>query len=74
MASENTKQAKAIAKAADLVLDLLSDLPKEKAKAAKAELRALAVKSSRSANHGNTLRVRKISDPRLSRRSSAKSS
>jgi hypothetical protein len=50
MASRTTKRDKVIVKAADLVLDLLSDLPKEKAKAAKVKLRAFAAKSSRSHN------------------------
>jgi hypothetical protein len=39
-----------LSKAADLILDLLAELPRENAQAARAEISELAAKSSRSAN------------------------
>jgi|HubBroStandDraft_6_1064221.scaffolds.fasta_scaffold543981_2 hypothetical protein len=48
MAKKNHEKEKALLKAADLILDLLAELPPAKARAARNEIRALALKSSRS--------------------------
>lgn len=73
MAKKNTKLDKTVSKAADLILDLLAELPAEKAQEAKAEIQALALKSSRSVNRGRVSRRQKSAGLRLSRRTSAKS-
>ena len=48
MAKKDVKIEKGLARAADLILDLLEDLPKDKAAKAKREIRDLALQSSRS--------------------------
>jgi len=69
---KSSELKKTAAKAADLILDLLAELPPEQAKAAGAEISALALKSSRSATRGKVLPRRKTAGFRLSRHVSAK--
>jgi hypothetical protein len=47
MVRSNAKQTSTISKAADLVIELLADLPKKNAAATRRELRALSTKSAR---------------------------
>jgi hypothetical protein len=44
--AKKRKVDKALSKAADLILDLLAELPRENAEAARAEIRELAAESS----------------------------
>jgi hypothetical protein len=71
--AKKQKVDKALAKAADLILDMLADLPREKAEAARAEISELAAKSSRSATRGRASKPRRTVGSRPSRRSAAKS-
>ena len=73
MANKNSKREQALAKAADLILDLLAELPADKARAAKKRIRDLALKSSRSATRGTVSQRRKTAGLRLSRPARAKS-
>ena len=73
MAKKNDKAEKALSKAADLILDLLAELPPAKARAARNEIRALALKSSRSLGRGRASQQRKSADLHLSRPARAKS-
>lgn len=51
--AKKQKIDKQLSKAADLILDLLAELPRESAQAARAEISELAAKSFRSANRVN---------------------
>lgn len=65
---------KALSKAADLILDMLAELPRENAQAARAEISELAAKSSRrSVARGRAAKPRRSGGSRPSRRSAAKS-
>jgi hypothetical protein len=72
MAKKDMKVEKGLSRATDLILDLLKDLPKEKAAKAKREIRDLALKSSRSSYRGTASQSRRTAGPRRSRRSRAK--
>jgi hypothetical protein len=72
MAKKNKKRDKELSKAADLILDLLSELPSEKAKAARREIKALA-RSSRSASLEKSSRRQQSADFHLSRPARVKS-
>jgi hypothetical protein len=72
MAKKDIKVEKGLARATDLILDLLEDLPKEKAAKARREIRDLALKSSRSSYRGTASQSRRTAGPRRSRRSRAK--
>jgi hypothetical protein len=74
MAKKNQKVEKALGKAADAILDILAEMPAEKALAARAEIKALALKSYRSANRGRVARRRQSADARPSRQAASKSS
>ena len=70
----NKKQFdKTLGEIADLVLDMLADLPPEKARAAKDEMRQLASRSSRASNRGISAKRRKTAGLRLSRPAASRS-
>jgi hypothetical protein len=71
--AKKQKIDKQLSKAADLILDLLAELPREHAEAARAEISELAAKSSRSAARGRVSKPRRSVGSRPSRRSAAKS-
>jgi hypothetical protein len=73
MAKKNQKVEKALGKAADAILDILAEMPVEKARVTRAEIKALALKSYRSANRGRVSRQRQNVDSHLSRPRAAKS-
>jgi hypothetical protein len=72
MAKKNQKLEKALGNAADAILDILAEMPAEKARATRAGIKALALKSYRSANRGRVSRRTQNVDARLSRPASAK--
>jgi hypothetical protein len=74
MGKKDQKVEKALGKAADAILDILAEMPAEKARQARAEIKALALKSYRSANRGKVARPRQNVDARPSRRAASKSS
>jgi hypothetical protein len=67
MARKNQKVEKALGKAADAILDILAEMPAAKARQARAEIKALALKSYRSANRGKVARPRQDLDARVQR-------
>jgi len=75
MARKNTsKLDQAANRLAEIVIEQLSSLPLEKAKAIREEIRRLAAKPSRRGGRGKTSRPRRNAGPRPLSRASAKSS
>jgi hypothetical protein len=58
MAKEDRKVEKALGKAADAILNILAEMPTAKARQARAEINALALKSYHSANRAKAARPR----------------
>jgi len=74
MVKKNQKVGKALGKAAEAILDILAEMPAEKAREARAEIKALALKSYRSASRERVARRRQNADARPSRLIASKSS
>lgn len=72
MARKNQKIEKQLEKAATAILDILAEMPVEKARDTRAGIKALALKSYRSANRGKVSRPRQNVGARPSRPASVK--
>jgi len=69
-----SKLDQAAKRLAEIVMEQLSSLPVEKAKALREEIRQLAAKPSRRVGRGKTSKLQQSAGPRPLRRASAKSS